>query len=44
LLTSLCCERHAPVYPNPVTILITPGGTPASLKSYPNIKAVKGVC
>lgn len=44
LLISLCCERYSPVLPNPFIMLITPGGNPAALKSYPNIKAVKGVC
>lgn len=31
LSTNLCWEREAPVYPNPETILITPGGKPASM-------------
>lgn len=44
LSTSLCWDKFAPVYPNPDTIFITPGGKPASLNSFPNIKAVKGVC
>lgn len=44
LSTNLCCEIEAPVYPNPETMLITPGGKPASMISWPIIKAVKGVC
>lgn len=31
LSTNRCCVRDAPVYPKPVTMLMTPGGNPASL-------------
>lgn len=44
LSTSRCWDRLAPVYPNPDTIFITPGGNPASEISLPIIKAVNGVC
>lgn len=32
-LTNLCCAILAPVSPNPVIMFITPGGSPALLKS-----------
>ena len=35
--------KAAPVSPNPVTILTTPGGNPASLKSSANLQAETGV-
>lgn len=44
LLISLCCDNASPVFPSPVTKLITPGGKPASLIKFANIKAVNGVC
>jgi len=44
LLTSPCCESASPVFPNPVIILITPGGKPAFTNNYPKSKAVIGVC
>ncbi len=44
LSTCPCCERASPVFPNPVIILITPGGKPAFTNNYPKSKAVIGVC
>ena len=44
LLIPWWVETNDPVYPNPVTMLITPGGNPALLIRSPSIKAVKGVC
>lgn len=43
LSTSGWSTRQAPVYPNPVTILTTPGGKPASLNNWANLKAERGV-
>ena len=37
-------EKVAPVYPNPETMFMTPGGNPASIINWPSIKAVNGVC
>ena len=44
LLTSLCWDKYSPVFPRPVTMLMTPGGNPAFTKRDPNKRAVKGVC
>lgn len=44
LLINGCCETAYPVFPYPLTILMTPGGKPASLIRFPSIKAVIGLC
>ena len=43
LLTFGCAESVAPVFPAPLTILITPFGTPASVQSCAKNMAVRGV-
>src|SRR5712691_8893324 len=45
LSTSACATSAAPATsPTPVTILTTPGGTPASAKLEASARADKGVC
>src|SRR5258708_7776693 len=38
-----CCTIALPTEPGPVTILITPGGTPASIANFPNRNVVNDV-
>src|SRR2546430_388577 len=43
LSTSGCTTNASPVEPSPVTIFTTPGGSPTSLQSSANARAVSGV-
>ncbi len=43
LSTPLCATSAAPVAPSPVTMLTTPGGSPASMQISANASAVSGV-
>ncbi len=43
LSMSLCSTISAPVAPSPVTMLTTPGGSPASMHTSAKASAVSGV-